>query len=234
MAVGGGKVFTFEPGSVRNGGRRLRGMPIAHRLASALKRKDQAPNIELAIDIVEAEDCEATRELAELLATGTKSQRHEALKVLYEIGYREPAMLAPHIELLFDELDSSNNRTLWGAMIALSTLVAANPTRIMKGIDQLMDAAERSSVIAKYHMVKILVALAALPRHHNEVMPHLFQMVESAAINQFPTYAERAAEVLIQPSEAKRLITLIEARHFPANHAAKARRMAKLVRSLRT
>ena len=56
--------------------------PIAGRLASALKRKDEGPNIVLAEEIVETKDAGAVDALVHILQRGATAARHDAIKVL--------------------------------------------------------------------------------------------------------------------------------------------------------
>lgn len=204
---------------------------LAARLASALRRKDQDPNIELAIELANGREETCVEELFRLLDTGPKKQRHDALKVLYEVAQREPDLVLPFLERLLDGLASRDNRILWGTLYALSALVELAPEPLMEHLPRILDASARSTVIAKDKTMLILVGLAADERFHQAVLPELLAHVEAAATNQFPTYAERAAEVLLPP-ELPRLIALIEAHEGLDAHPAKRRRMDTLLRRI--
>ena len=65
-------------------------MSVAGRLAGALDRRDEQPNVDLAIEIDAAKDRDAVAELVALVRSGTVRQRNDAMKVLYEIGSRDP------------------------------------------------------------------------------------------------------------------------------------------------
>ncbi|MCP4810500.1 MAG: hypothetical protein GY884_34635, partial [Proteobacteria bacterium] len=183
-------------------------MTIADRLASALARKDQHPNIDLAVELVDSWDEDALVELFALFDAGTKPQRHDAIKVIYEVGSRAPELLLPHFDDLVDALMERDNRILWGTVCALRTLIDHALPLLAEHLPLILDAAARSTVIAKDKTVHILVALASDERYRDAAVPELLRLVEEAATNQFPTYAERAATCL-REDEWPRLVALI-------------------------
>ena len=84
-------------------------MSVLDRLASALDRNDERPNVELAEALVAKPDKAAIALLADALSIGTVAVQNDAIKVLYEIGGRAPELVAPHAEALFALLGSKNN-----------------------------------------------------------------------------------------------------------------------------
>ena len=111
-------------------------MTVLDRLAGALDRRDEQPNVALAEDIVARDDKAAIVELAEAVRSGPARQANDALKVLYEVGARRPDLVGGQCPVFIEALKSSNNRQVWGAMTALDavaeqraeTLVAELPT----------------------------------------------------------------------------------------------------------
>src|SRR3569623_3160402 len=99
-------------------------MSVLDRLASALERNDERPNVELAEALVAKPDKRAIAELTEALSSGTTAQQNEAIKVLHEIGERVPELVARHAEAFLALLKSRNNRNVWGAMSAIDTIAA--------------------------------------------------------------------------------------------------------------
>lgn len=65
-------------------------MSIEGELASAKGRRDEAPNIALAEKLTRSRDKRAIAELIRLTSKGTKPQRRDAIKALYEVGERAP------------------------------------------------------------------------------------------------------------------------------------------------
>ena len=207
-------------------------MGIKHRLSGAHGRKDEGPNIELAVDIVAAGDVEALEELAQMLGAGFPTkQRHDALKTLCEVGTRQPGLLVPHLETLVGQLRSPNNRCMWSAMVGLSALVEVAPQPLLRHLALIMDTAKRSSVIAKDKAMVILAGLAVHRRFRGQVVPLLFEHLIDAPMNQFPSYAE-AAESVLEGEDREALVKLIGKREDYPELSAKRRRIEKLLKRL--
>ena len=66
---------------------------ILDQLAHSLGRKDQEPNIALAERICKTSDQKAVTELIVLMNHKSTPIRHDAIKVLYEIGERKPLFI---------------------------------------------------------------------------------------------------------------------------------------------
>jgi HEAT repeat protein len=79
------------------------GMSILEKLAIAAGRNDEQLNIRLAEDIVKRKDKKAVAELAEGLSQGSQAVKSDCIKALYEIGERNPSLIAPYVAL-FGEL----------------------------------------------------------------------------------------------------------------------------------
>ena len=206
------------------------GRSIADRLAGALERRDEHPNIALAEDLASSSDVSAIAELADLVREGDTRQRNDAMKVLYEIGARRPDLLASHCGLFLEALGSKTNRQVWGAMSALDTLASLRADEIAAELPKIIDAADRGSVIAKDRCTSILTKLAKAG-YAERAVPILLERLKSAAPNQFPTYAEQTADV-VTATEKPGLIATIRQRLGSMTQKAKRERMEKLLRKL--
>lgn len=69
-----------------------------------------------------AHDSDGVRELAENLSNKDRAIQAGCIKVLYEVGYLEPELVAPFALDFLRLLKSRNNRLVWGGMVALSTV----------------------------------------------------------------------------------------------------------------
>jgi hypothetical protein len=205
-------------------------MSIADRLASALDRRDEAPNIALAEEIADKGDTDALAELMDLLSTGSRALRHDAIKVLYEIGGRNPALIAPHRHAFMRLLETRDNRMLWGALTALAAIAPYDPDSLAPHLDAIMAAADNGSVIAKDKAMTILLALAANSAHRNTAWPLLLARLEDAAPNQLPMYAEPALPVA--GPEGAALAATLTARLGDMPTPAKRRRVEKVITKL--
>ena len=173
-------------------------MSVADRLASALERNDERPNVALAEALAAAPDTEAVAELVALLTAGDKAQRHDAIKVLYELGERDPEQIAPHFEVFISLLTTRDNRMRWGVMSALAALAPIRQMQIFAHLDAILAAADAGSVIARDKAMKLLADLNAVPELSRQVTPILFARLRTSAVNQVPMYAEYAAPTIAE------------------------------------
>lgn len=203
-------------------------MSALDKLASALGRNDEQPNVELAEKLAASGDKAAIAELVAALA-GRSVIANDAIKTLYEIGERKPELIAGHADAFFAALRSKNNRLVWGGMSALDTIATIAPSALAARLPEILDAAEKGSVIAKDKAVSILCKLIVAGQR-TKALPPLFDMLRTAAINQLPSYAESAATI-IGPDRAK-LADLITARLPDVPQPAKRARFEKVLRKL--
>jgi hypothetical protein len=96
-------------------------MPVLNRIAYFQNRRDEVPNQELARELAGAKDRKGIREIARNLWHENSNVQSDCLKVLYEVGYLNPVLIARYVGDFLKLLKSSNNRLTWGSMIALST-----------------------------------------------------------------------------------------------------------------
>lgn len=205
-------------------------MSVLGRLASALGRNDEQPNIALAEALAASPDPAAVEELVTAL-DGKSAIANDAIKVLYELGERRPELVALYAEEFIAKLGSKNNRMVWGALTAIDTVTALRSDEVVVALDAILAAADAGSVIAKDKANAILVKLAAAG-HAEQVLPILISRLDDAAPNQFPTYAEEIASV-IDAAHKPQFIAVLEARLPRVEGNAKRARVEKLLRRLR-
>ena len=90
-------------------------MSVLDKISSALGRKDEVPNQELAAQICKTNDKPAIEELVENLGNKNKAIQNDCIKVLYEIGSGNPELVALYLDQFLVQLHSKNNRMQWGA-----------------------------------------------------------------------------------------------------------------------
>jgi hypothetical protein len=205
-------------------------MSIADRLAGALDRRDEQPNVALAEEIATSGDRTAVGELVALVRSGTTRQRNDAMKVLYEIGARDPELIGGHCPVFLEALGSKTNRQVWGAMSVLDTVAEMRAEQIAAELPRIIEAADRGSVIAKDRCTSLLTKLARAG-FADKAVPILVERLKTAAPNQFPTYAEETASV-VTPEAKPGLIETIRERLASMTQRAKRDRMEKLLRKL--
>jgi hypothetical protein len=200
---------------------------VLERLAGAMDRRDEAPNVALAEDIVARDDRAAIAELAEAVRSGPARQANDALKVLYEVGARRPELVGGQCPVFVAALQSSNNRTVWSAMKALDTVAEQRAATLAAELPAIIEAADRGSAIAKDHCNTILVKLARAG-FADKVVPILLERLKHAAPNQFPTYAEEIAPVLT-PAAKRGFLQVLRQRLEGVLQESKRKRVQKLL-----
>ncbi len=204
-------------------------MSVLDKLASALGRNDERPNVELAEALAAKPDAKAIAALADALSSGTIAQQNDAIKVCYEIGERLPELVSPHTEAFLALLKSKNNRNVWGAMSAVDTVAEIESKRVATALKDILAAADKGSVIAKDKAMSILSKLARAGI--KPALPALLDRLEGAAPNQFPMYCELALPALDKASTA-RFRTILETRLKKIDAPAKRLRVEKVLRKL--
>lgn len=171
-------------------------IPVLSLIATALKRKDEVPNIELANAIADKNDKEAVMVLVENLSNKSKDIQHDCIKVLYELGALKPELISGYSAQFLGLLKSKNNRMQWGGMYALSCIALEVPSSIYAVLPAILDAADAGSVITKDGAVAILVKLCSLAKYKDYCFPLLLEQLANSATNQLPMYAENALPVV--------------------------------------
>ena len=204
---------------------------IVERLSSTLGRRHGKPNIAVAQDIVDRQDESTIQSVLSLLEHEKKAIRHDAIDVLYEIGQRDPYLLQAHFDVIAKGLDTDDNRMLWRTLATLDTLCGVVPKKTMALLTMIVDAGDRGSVIAKDKTISILTTLAEEPKYASKIAPIMLARLKSAAPNQFPTYAEKIADV-IPPKFVRSLVTILEERLESITQTSKLRRIERVIAKL--
>lgn len=206
-------------------------MSVLERLATARGRRDEVPNVELAEELAHSGDAAAIAELAGAIGSAPQSVANDAIKSLYEIGERRPELIAPHAAAFFAALNSRNNRMIWGALSAIAAITVARPDTVAARLDEVLGAADRSSVIAKDAAFSILATLSASPAHQAATWPRLLAALGTSAVNQTPMYAEKALAAAAH-NDPKELAKVLEARLVGIHQPPKRKRLERVLRQL--
>jgi hypothetical protein len=206
-------------------------MSVLERLSSVRGERDNVADIALAEDIVKTRNKKAIDELVEHLQDKSKRLAGDCIKTLYEVGERDPKLIADYVDEFAALLTNKTQRLVWGAVTALDAAATANPEGVRSHLKAILKAAEGDSVIARDHAVHILRKLC-LAGHNKKCFPILLDIVSRAPVNQWPTYAEQAGEVASGAQRTKlaevvrmRMASIVE-------HKTKTARMQKLLRNL--
>jgi hypothetical protein len=185
---------------------------VLNRLASALDRRDEVPNQELARDLAAKRDKAGIREIAENLWNKDKNIQADCIKVLYEVGVIEPELIAPYAEDFVKCLKSTNNRLIWGGMTALAEVAKTSPAVVFKHLDEIKKAKETGSVITVDNAISTLAVTAAANHKYGEVIfPYLLNHLSSCRPKEIPQHAEKTLPA-VNPSNNADFIKVLEKR----------------------
>jgi len=167
-------------------------MSALNRIAYYQNRRDEVPNQELARELAEKKDRKGIREIAQNLWSDNANVKSDCLKVLYEIGYLDPTLVAAYVDDFLKLLKSKNNRLVWGSMIALSTIAALKADEIYTHLAEIQSTMQAGFVIAKDNGVKILAVVAAQKEaYRRKIFPDLLQHLATCRPKDVPQHAEK-------------------------------------------
>jgi len=167
-------------------------MSVLNQLACALGRRDEVPNQELARRLADARDMDAIREIAENLSNQNRAIQADCVKVLYEIGYLAPDLVAPYALDFLKLLKSRNNRLVWGGMIALSTVGALAAEGLYPHWEELRKAMQSGSVITRDAGVLALAGIASVrPEYNAAIFPFLLEHLRTCRPKDVPQHSEK-------------------------------------------
>lgn len=184
-------------------------MSIIHRLASSQKRRDEVPNQELARDLAAQKDADGIREIAENLWSKDKNVRADCIKVLYEIGYLDPALVADYAADFLKLLKSGNNRLVWGGMTALAAIAELRADFIHMHLGEIQKAMGAGSVITVDNGILALARAASQNAACNrDVFPYLLQHLQTCRSKDVAQHAEKSLAAVNAENKTEYIATL--------------------------
>ncbi|MEW6402878.1 MAG: hypothetical protein AB1649_13845 [Chloroflexota bacterium] len=187
-------------------------MSVLNRLASAIGRRDEAPNQELARDLATRKDKAGIREIAENLWNRDRNIQADCIKVLYETGYIEPALIAPYAEDFIKLLKSRNNRLVWGGMIALGVMAYLRADVVFEHLNDIKKAMDSGSVITRDNGVKVLAdAASTKPEYNKVILPYLLNHLKTCRPKDLAQHSEKTLPA-VNASNKTEFIKILEKR----------------------
>ncbi len=166
-------------------------MSVLMKIAFYQGIRDEIPNQELARELASAKNAEGVKEIAEHLWDKNPNVSSDCIKVLYETGYIAPDLIAPYAQDFIKLLHSKQNRLIWGAMIALSTIAPLAAVDLFEKRDLLIKAISQGSVITQDGGIKTLAQVAAVDQVYlDELNPFLMNFLRTCRISDLPRHAE--------------------------------------------
>lgn len=166
---------------------------MIERIASNLRRSDEEPNIELAILLCTTKNTEGIKEIVYGLKYKNTQIANDCIKVLYEIGEREPELISEYVYDFIQLLKSKNNRLVWGSMTALSKIAYLKPEEIYNNLDSVIKAYENGSVITVDNAISVFAEICKINDKYEKVVCKLiFKHLETCRPKEVAQHSERA------------------------------------------
>lgn len=208
-------------------------MSALDKIAYSLNRRDEVPNQELARELAETRNTAGIREIATNLWNKNKSIRSDCLKVLYEIGYINPDLIADYVGDFLRLLQDKDNRMIWGAMIGLATIADRRAKEIWPQVNEVMAAIEQGSLITVVWGVKTLAGVAATDKKYRQkIFPFLLAQLQTCLPRDVPLHAESILRA-VDKSNQKAFLFILEARKSELT-PAQLTRLKKVIKKLQT
>jgi HEAT repeat protein len=206
-------------------------MSTLEKIAFFQDRRDEVPNQLLAKELAESKNKEGILEVVENLKNKNKNIRSDCLKVLYEIGYLDPSLIAGHVEAFMKLLKSKDNRMVWGAMIALATITDLKPKEIWIQIDDVIRITETGTVITQVWGMRTLAKVAAADQaYEKRIFPFLLKQLQICIPRDVPTRAESVL-CAVNKGNKKKMLDALEKRRGEMT-AAQLTRFKKVLKQL--
>jgi len=207
-------------------------MSVLNRIAASQGRRDEAPNRELARDLAGRGDHDGIRELAANLDHPDQNVRSDCLKTLYEVGYLRPELVAGYADDFLRLLHDRNNRMVWGAMLALSTIAPLRADDLFRHHGEIQSVMADGSVITVDNGIRILAAVAAAnTSYRSELFPFLLHHLETCRPKDVPQHAEAVVHV-VDAAHADAFVAVLETRmaEMSTSQASRLKRVIKQAR----
>lgn len=206
-------------------------MSVLEKIAFYQNRRDEVPNQQLAAQLAETQNTEGIKEIAAHLEDKNKSVQSDCLKVLYELGYLKPELIADYVGNFLDLLSSKNNRLVWGAMIALGTVADRKPDEIFARLSEVKSAVDAGSVITVVWGTRVLGNVAAANDNYKQtVFPLLIKEISQCIPRDVPLHAESILPA-VDDSNKEEFLALLESRK-PEMTPAQLARLKKVIKQL--
>ena len=198
-------------------------MSVLNEIAYFQNRRDEIPNQEVARLLAQTRNAADIREIAGNLWNKEANIQSDCLKVLYELGYLAPELIADYVEDFLKLLKQRNNRLVWGAMIALSTIAALKANELFPHYEAIIGVMNKGSVITMDNGIKTLAGIASANAAYNrKIFPYLLEHLATCRPKEVPQHAEKTLPA-VSAENKNEFIKVLEKRMEDMTDAQMAR-----------
>lgn len=204
-------------------------MSVLKKIAFYLGRRDEVPNQEVARELAQTQNKADIQEIAANLWNKDSNVQSDCLKVLYELGYLKPELVADYTADFIKLLKHKNNRMVWGSMIALGSVAGLRGDEIYAHLDEIKRVMADGSVITVDNGVKVLAEAAATsPERRAAIFPFLLQHLETCRPKEVPQHAEKI--LLAVDASNKEAFTRTLVKRMADTTASQTARLRKVIK----
>lgn len=204
-------------------------MSVLNQISYFQNRRDEVPNQELAKDLADKKDHEGIREIAKNLWNKEKRIQADCIKVLYEIGYIDPSLIAAYTAEFLKLLKSRNNRLVWGGMTALSTVADIRAEKLFNHLQELHNAIENGTVITVDGGILTLARVASTREEFRQaIFPYILNHLKTCRPKDVPQHSEKSL-MAVDESNKNDFIAVLETRidHLSENQKRRVKKVIK-------
>jgi hypothetical protein len=206
-------------------------LAVLERIAYFQNRRDEVPNQELARDLAESRNKPGIQEIAQNLNHKNSNVQSDCLKVLYEIGYLAPDLIADYVDDFLNLLRHKNNRMVWGGMIALGTIANIKAKEIWEQRELVIETIEKGTLITVVWGVKTLALVAAADDEYRvRLFPILLKTLQTCLARDVPMHAESSL-CAVNAGNRNEFLAVLESRK-PELTPSQLTRLKKILKQL--
>ncbi len=204
-------------------------MSVLNKIAFYQNRRDEIPNREAAQVLAQTRSRADIREIAEAIWDKEPNVQSDCLKVMYELGYLAPDLIAEYVDDFLKLLKHRNNRMVWGGMIALSTVADLKAAEIFPHIGEIVLVMEKGSVITMDNGITVLALVASQKDDYRKtIFPILLDHLKTCRPKEVPQHAEKSLPAVTAGNKSD-FIQVLEGRleDMTASQAARLKKIIK-------
>jgi hypothetical protein len=205
---------------------------MIEQVATNLGVNSDEPNIKLAEKIIEKQDKNGVKEIIDGIKNKNKQIQSDCIKVLYEIGYRDPDLISKYVDDFTNLLKSKNNRLVWGSTIALATIAELKSEKLYEKIEDIYAIYKAGSVITIDNCISIFAGIAKANIEYEKKILNIFvEHFSSCRTKEIAQHLERAS-ICMNARNSKKIIDIILNRFSEMTDSQK-KRVDKVVKKIK-